>query len=183
MDKTFADFFTFSHNFSSPQVKRNQILSAESDSTNCISLLFFIIKLVYLAFSFLFLLRFQVSAKEYLRIRNMNWSFPTASGTVFHKKILQMPGLDDWYQANHPKAKFRHFLKSYKTLAVKHSTEKFIQLNFVNLSKTFCSRMSGEIHFYFEPRPNPSILHFRKILVFQTIQSFFKLIFRVTQSK
>ena len=73
------------------------------------------------------------------------------------------------------KPNFDIFLKSYKPLAVKHSIEKSIQLNFVNLSKTFCPRMSGEIHFYFKPRPNPLILHFQKVLVFQTTQSFYNI--------
>ena len=34
LDKTFGDFFTFQHNFSSPQVKRN-LLSPKSECTNC----------------------------------------------------------------------------------------------------------------------------------------------------
>ena len=42
-----------------------------------IFLLFFITKFVFLSFSFLFLIKYQISA-----IRNVNWWFPTVSGTV-----------------------------------------------------------------------------------------------------
>ena len=46
---------------------------------------------------------------------------------------------DGEYPAAHPKAKFWSFLvKNGKKLAVKHSIEKPILLNLVNLSATFC---------------------------------------------
>ena len=63
------------------------------------------------------------------------------------KKILETPGFDGEYPAVHPKAKFWRFLvKDYKKSAVKHSIEKSIflliyNLNFVNLSPTFCPRL------------------------------------------
>ena len=46
------------------------------------------------------------------------------------------------YLAVHPKAKLWDFLvKNCKKSAVKHSKEKSILLNFVNLSPAFCSRL------------------------------------------
>ena len=45
-------------------------------------LLFFIIKFVFLSFLFLFLIKSQIFAREYLPIRNLNWWFPTVSRTV-----------------------------------------------------------------------------------------------------
>ena len=51
--------------------------------------------------------------------------------------------------AGHPKAKFRRFfVKNCKKLAVKHSIEKPILLNFVNLSTTLSPRLSEEIYFH-----------------------------------
>ena len=53
-----------------------------------------------------------------------------------------MLGFDGQYLAGHPKAKLWRFsVKNRKKLAVKHSTEKPVLLNFVNLSKTFCPRL------------------------------------------
>ena len=51
-----------------------------------------------------------------------------------------MLGIDGEYPAAHRKAKFWRFLvkNCKKKSAVKHSTEKHILLNFVNLSPTFC---------------------------------------------
>ena len=58
------------------------------------------------------------------------------------KKIPEMLGFDGEFPAVNPKAKFRRFLvKSCKKSAVKHSVEKHILLNFVNLSPTFCPRL------------------------------------------
>ena len=63
------------------------------------------------------------------------------------KKIPEMLGFDGEYPAVQPKAKFWHFLvKNCKKSAVKHSIEKPILLNFVNLSPTFCPRLlSGKL--------------------------------------
>ena len=97
------------------------------------------------------------------------------------KKIPQMLELDDEYSAVHPKAKFWHFLvKNYKISAVKHSIEKLIWLNFMNLSPTSCPRLSQEPGFHFWLGPNPLILDFLKILVFEKAHSFFILIFKAT---
>ena len=55
------------------------------------------------------------------------------------KKITEMLGFDGQYTAVHPKANFLRFLeKNCKKSAEKHSIEKLILLNFVNLSPTFC---------------------------------------------
>ena len=52
-----------------------------------------------------------------------------------------MLAFDGKYPAVQPKAKFwRFLLKNCKKSSVKHSTEKPILLNFVNLSPTFCPR-------------------------------------------
>ena len=50
-----------------------------------IFLLLFIINFVLLELSFLFLMKYQISATEYLRIRKRNWWFLTVSGILFHK--------------------------------------------------------------------------------------------------
>ena len=53
-----------------------------------------------------------------------------------------MLGFDVEYTSVHPKARFWHFLaKNCEKSAVKHSIEKPILLNFVNLSPTFCPRL------------------------------------------
>ena len=53
-----------------------------------------------------------------------------------------MLGFDGEYPAVHPKAKFWRFsVKNCKKSAVKHSIEKPILFNFVNLSPTFCPRL------------------------------------------
>ena len=58
------------------------------------------------------------------------------------KKIPEIRGFDGEYPAVNPKAKFWRFLvKNCKKSAVKHSVEKPILLNFVNLSSTFCPRL------------------------------------------
>ena len=57
-------------------------------------------------------------------------------------KISEMLEFDGEYSARHPKAKFRCFLvKNCKKSAVKHSVEKPILVNFVNLSTAFCPRL------------------------------------------
>ena len=54
----------------------------------------------------------------------------------------EMLGFDGEYPAVQPKAKFsRLLIKHGKKSAVKHSIEKPILLNFVNLSATFCPRL------------------------------------------
>ena len=69
---------------------------------------------------------------------------------VNFKKILEMLGFDGEYQSVHPKAKFWRFLvKNCKKSAVKHSIEKPILLDFVNLSPTFCPRFSDKTDFDF----------------------------------
>ena len=66
------------------------------------------------------------------------------------KKVPEMLGFHGEYSAVHPKVKFRRFLvKNWKQSAVKYSIRKPILLNFVNLSPTFCPRLSKEIYFYF----------------------------------
>ena len=58
------------------------------------------------------------------------------------KKIPEMLGFDGEYPAVHPKAKFWSFLlKNCTKLAVKHSIEKPILFNFVNLPPSFCPRL------------------------------------------
>ena len=97
------------------------------------------------------------------------------------KKIPQMLGFHDEYPAVHPKTKFsRVLVKNSKKSTVKHSIEKPIFLNLVNLSRTFCPRLSEERNFHFYLGPGPLILHFLKILVFEKAHSLFKLIFKVT---
>ena len=57
-------------------------------------------------------------------------------------KIPEMPRFDGEYPAIHPEAKFWCFsVKNRKKSAAKHSIEKSILLNFVNLSPTFCPRL------------------------------------------
>ena len=61
-----------------------------------------------------------------------------------------MLGFGIEYPTAHPKAKFSRFLlKNCKKSVVKHSMEKRILLNFVNLSPTFCPRLSEETDFHF----------------------------------
>ena len=65
------------------------------------------------------------------------------------KKIPEKFGFDGEYPAVHPKAKLWRFsVKNCKKSAVKHSIEKPISLNFVNLSPTFCPRLSEETNFH-----------------------------------
>ena len=98
------------------------------------------------------------------------------------KKIPEMLGFDGEYPAVHPKARFWRFLvKNYKKSAVKHSIEKPILLNFVNLSPTFCPRLSQETDFHFQLGPHFLILHFWNILLFEKAHSLLKLIFKATQ--
>ena len=54
-----------------------------------------------------------------------------------------MLGFDGDYPAVQSKAKFfwRFLVKNHKKSVVKHSIEKSILLNFVNLSPTFCLRL------------------------------------------
>ena len=59
-------------------------------------------------------------------------------------------GSDGEYPAVHQRAKFWRFLvKTCKKSAVKHSIEKPILLNFVNLSPTICPRLSEKTDFHF----------------------------------
>ena len=61
---------------------------------------------------------------------------------VNFKIIPEIFEFDDVYQAVHPKAKFwRFWAKNCKKSDVKHSTEKPILLNFVNLSPPFRPRL------------------------------------------
>ena len=65
---------------------------------------------------------------------------------------------DGKYPAAYPKAKFWRFLvKNLKRPAVKHSIEKPIFLNFVNLPPTFCPRLYMTI---------ASIIHYKKLFKF-----------------
>ena len=58
------------------------------------------------------------------------------------KKIPEMLEFDGELPVVHPKAKFDVFWqKNCKNSAVKHSIEKPVLLNFVNLSPTFCPRL------------------------------------------
>ena len=53
-----------------------------------------------------------------------------------------MLGFDGEYPAVHPKAKcWRFLVKNSKKSAVKHSIEKPVLLNFMNLPPTFCPRL------------------------------------------
>ena len=86
------------------------------------------------------------------------------------------------YPAVQPKAKFWRFLvKNRKISAVKHSIEKPTLLNFVNLSPTFCPRLSEEAKWHSWLGPYPLIIHFLKFLIFGKSHSLFKLIFKATQ--
>ena len=61
----------------------------------------------------------------------------------------EMLGFHGEYPLIHLKAKFWSFLvKNCKKSAVKHSLEKPIFLNFLNLSPTFCPILSHENDFY-----------------------------------
>ena len=81
------------------------------------------------------------------------------------KKVPEILRFNDNYPTGHLKVKFEHFLvKSWKKLALKHSIEKTILLNFVNLSTTFCPRLSEETDFHFWLIPGPLILDFLMIL-------------------
>ena len=80
-----------------------------------------------------------------------------------------MLGFDGEYPAGHPKAKFWHFLvNSCKKSAVKHTIEKPILLNYVNLSTIFCPRLYFPLQciFYFQSNQN---LHFWRPKVDQKI--------------
>ena len=60
-----------------------------------------------------------------------------------------MLGFDGKYPVVHPKAIFWCFLaENCKKLAVKHSVEKPIPLNFVNLSPSFCPRLYYAAKYY-----------------------------------
>ena len=73
------------------------------------------------------------------------------------------------------------FSKNRKKSAVKDSIEKPILLNFVNLSPTFCPRLSEETNFHFQLNLDSMILHFLKIFVFEKSHALFKFIFKATQ--
>ena len=76
---------------------------------------------------------------------------------------------------------FDLFVRSKKKSAVKHSIEKSILLNFLNLSTTFYPIFSEDSDFHFQLSPNSLNLHSLKILVCQKIHFLFKLIFRAIQ--
>ena len=71
--------------------------------------------------------------------------------------------------------------KLTKKSPVKHSIEKPSFLNFESLSPTLCTRLSEETYFHFWLSPDPFILHFLKILVFEKTHLLFKLIFKATE--
>ena len=80
-----------------------------------------------------------------------------------------MLGFDSDYPAFHPKAEFwRFLLKNCKKSAVKHSIEKSILLNFVNLSPTFCLRLYYLSHSYLKQQGNHYIYprHFSFSVIF-----------------
>ena len=61
---------------------------------------------------------------------------------------FEMLAIDCKYPAVQSKAKFwRILVKNCKKSAVKHSIEKPIFLNFVNLSPTFCPRLDADVRF------------------------------------
>ena len=70
--------------------------------------------------------------------------------------------------------------KSQKT-SCKTFHKKPTLLNFVNLPTTFPPRLSEETKFHFYLGPDPLILNFLKILVFEKTHLLFKLIFKLTQ--
>ena len=97
------------------------------------------------------------------------------------KKIPKTIGFLGEYPAVHPKAKLRRFsVKNRKKSAVKHFIEKLILLNSVNLSPTFCPTLCEETNFHLLLSPDPLILHFLKIFVFENTHSLFQLIFEAT---
>ena len=80
-----------------------------------------------------------------------------------------------------PRNQFLTFLvNNCKKSTVNYSIEKSILLKFVNLSLTFCRRLSEETHFPFQLSSNPLILHFLKVLVFEEAHSLSKMIFEAT---
>ena len=93
--KKCVDFFTFQYNFSSPQVKRDQIHHQ------------------------------KVNVRVVPRVAEQ-------FKTLKLKKIPEMLEFDGKYPVDHPKA-------------VKHSTEKYILLNFAKLSTTPCVRLQVAI--------------------------------------
>ena len=66
-------------------------------------------------------------------------------------------------------------------MAVKHSIEKPTLPNFVNLSTTFCQRLSEEAKFHLKLSPDALILHFLKFLISEKSYLIFKFIFKATQ--
>ena len=89
---------------------------------------------------------------------------------------------DGKYPALDQKTKFcRVLVKDWKKSAAKHSIEKAILLNFVNLYLTFCPRLSEETDFYFWLGLSPLIWYLLLILLFEKTHLVFKLIFKATQ--
>ena len=98
------------------------------------------------------------------------------------KKLSKMLRFLGNYTAVHPKAKSWSFLvKNCEKSAVKDSIEKPILLDFVNMSPTFCLRLSEETDFHFELGPDPMISQFLKILLIEKSHSLLKLIFKLNQ--
>ena len=72
-------------------------------------------------------------------------------------------------------------VKNGKVSAVKHFIEKPILFDFVNLSTTFCSRLSEETDFHSQLSPDPPDFTFSEDFRILKTHSLFKLIFRATQ--
>ena len=85
-----------------------------------------------------------------------------------------MLGFHGEYPAVHQKAKFcQFFVETYKKSAVKHFMEKASLLNFENLSRIFCPRLSKGTDFYFKLGLDSLTFHFLKILLFENTHSLF----------
>ena len=92
LDKTLKDFFTFQHNFSSPQVKRKQVLRPISKCTTCRK-------------------HHQILAPRHFR-RWVGFAHTRKKKKTYYlwksenqKKIHEILESDGKYTANHPKAK------------------------------------------------------------------------------
>ena len=72
-------------------------------------------------------------------------------------------------------------LQNCKKSAVKHSIEKPVILNFLNLSTIIYPRLYEKIYFHLNSTHTPWNLHFFYILVFQKTHSVLELIFRANE--
>ena len=96
------------------------------------------------------------------------------------KENSKMIGFDGEYPTIHPKTKFWRFLvKNCKKSAVKHSIEKHILLNFVNLSSSLLSKIVRGNWFSFLNRSR--LLDFTFSEDFSIFSILFKMIFKETQ--